>query len=74
MAIFGLPAGWEFTSAVPIAVFSVITAFICGWAWRYEVTWPIACCGLEAAFGGAHLVAVHKFVAAIAIFPAIGHG
>ena len=27
--------------------------------------------GLEAAFGGADLVAIHEFVAAIAIFPTI---
>ena len=51
MAIFGFPAGLTVDSAVPIALFRAITALIPGWDCRYEVTWPIACWGLDAALG-----------------------
>src|SRR6266487_6446318 len=48
--IFTLP-GFAVTSAVPMALLSVITALTPVWACRYALTWPIACCGLLAAFG-----------------------
>ena len=39
------------TRAVPIALFSAITALIPVCVCRYDVTWPIACCGFDAALG-----------------------
>src|ERR1700733_13667601 len=51
VAIFGLLVGLLETSAVPIALFNVITALIPVCVWRYAVTCWIACCGFDAAFG-----------------------
>src|SRR5690348_18323017 len=51
VAILGLLGGLLVTSAVPIALLSAITALIPVFVCRNEVTWPIACCGFEAALG-----------------------
>ena len=59
VAIFGLLAGLLVTSAVPIALFSVITALIPVWVCRYAVTCWIACCGFDAAFGVDSVSSVH---------------